>query len=78
MEVAAQTGVHHVADLADNPLGFEGQAPAVGVTQDQDLGPGCSGRSDHVRAEAGVGPVAVEEMLGVEKHPPALPNQERN
>ena len=49
-----------------------GRAPSVGVAQHQPLRPRLPGGPYHRQSVLGVGPVAVEEVLGVEEHPPPL------
>ena len=50
--------------------------PAVGVAQRDDLGAGVGRGAQHLQGVGAVGEVAVEEVLGVEEHPPPLAAQE--
>ena len=56
---------HHVTELG-------GQHAAVGVAQRDQVGPGLGRGAHHLQRVGGVGPVAVEEVLGVEENPLAL------
>ncbi len=59
------------ADLLHDRDDVVGQRAAVGVAQRQRVRPALDGRGQHGQGVAPVGPVAVEEVLGVEHHPPA-------
>ena len=54
---------HHVTELG-------GQHAAVGVAQRHQVGAGLHRRAHHLERVGRVGPVAVEEVLGVEENPP--------
>jgi hypothetical protein len=54
------------------------QHAAVGVAQRHDLRPGLDGGAHHLDRVGGVEPVPVEEVLGVQEHPPALVAEERH
>jgi len=52
----------------------EGEGPAVGVTQHQSFC-GCCGRPQHSERKLWIGSEAVEEMFGIEEHPPVTTAQ---
>ena len=54
----------------------ERQHPAVGVAEHRDVGARADGRVQHPQRAVRVEGVAVEEVLGVEEHPPALGPQQ--
>ena len=73
VEVDSQVSVgQRQAYLVDDPVYLDGQSPAVGVAQHQALGARLPCRTQHRQGVAGIGAIAVEEVLGVEEHPPAL------
>ena len=51
------------------------EAPPVGIAQHQPFGSLLVRRPQHGQREAGIGGVAVEEVLGVEEHPPTVAGQ---
>ena len=65
-------------NLLDDLRDVERQHAAVRVAQDEALGAGLLGGGQHRHRERRIGSVPVEEMLGVEEHPPALRPQERD
>ena len=75
MAVDAQPRPARRGDRRDHVAEFGGQHAPVGVAQRDHLGAGLGGHPDHLQRVAGVGAVAVEEVLGVEEHPLALGRQ---
>jgi hypothetical protein len=65
-------------DVGDHPADAHRQHAAVGVAQDADLRAGGEGGLQHADAVVGVVRVAVEEVLAVQEHPPAVPDEERD
>ncbi len=59
-------------DFPDHLLDLVGEETAVGVAQDQPLGSGLVGCLQRFESEPGVGPVPVEEVLGIEEDPPTV------
>ena len=57
------------ADGGDDVAEFVRHHAAVGVAQRDQVGAGLHGRPDHFQGVVRVGPVAVEEVLGVEEDP---------
>ena len=64
-----------VDDSADDVGDLRRQHPAVGVTQRHDLGAGLARDPQHLQRVRAVGPVPVEEMLGVDEDPLTLGSQ---
>ena len=72
MAVDAEPGAGGVGDGADRVTQFVRHHAAVGVAQGNEVGAGFDRRSYHFKRVLRVGPVAVEEVLGVEEHPLAV------
>ena len=75
MAVDAQPRAGRIGDRGDHVTELGGQHAAVGVAQRHQVGAGLHRRADHLQRVGRVGPVAVEEVLGVEENPPALAAQ---
>ena len=65
--VDAQPGLRAAADGGDDVAEFVRHHAAVGVAQRDQVGAGPHGRADDFQGIVRVGPVAVEEVLGVEE-----------
>ena len=78
VQVHPHGGAQPVDDLGHDGVHLVRQRPAVGVAQHQALGAGLGDRRQHGQRVVGVVLVAVEGVLGVEEHPPALPDEVRH
>ena len=78
VQVHPHGGAQPVDDLGHDGVHLVRQRPAVGVAQHQPLGAGLGDRRQHGQRVVGVVLVAVEGVLGVEEHPPALPDEVRH
>lgn len=74
--VDAQPRARGLADLGHDAGDVGGQHAAVGVAQHDHVGARLGGGAHHAQRIGGVVPVAVEEVLAVEEHPPAAAAQE--
>jgi hypothetical protein len=54
-------------DIANDLGDLVGKVPAVGIAKHQTFGSGIRGCSQDLDSENGIGPVAVEKVLGVKK-----------
>ena len=73
--VDAEPGAAAGEDVADHVDERGRQHAAVGVAQHDDLCAGLCRCTHHLERVGRLGRVAVEEVLGVEEHPPALADQ---
>jgi hypothetical protein len=69
---------HPAPHLGHDPRHAAGQHAAIGVAEHTDLGAGGERRLQHPDAVVTVGGVAVEEVLAVQEHPPAVRDEEGN
>ncbi len=76
VEVHPDLGFEPVQHGGDDPFDFVGQGAPVGVAQDQGLGPRFFCGLEDPHGELRIGPVAVEEVLGVEEDPQVVGPQE--